>query len=76
MNKFRPGIGMMAVRLQVPVIPVRLDGLFEVYSIHHDWPKAGPVRVTFGRPMRFSAKTPFVDAAGEIEDAVIRLSSA
>ena len=45
---FRPGVGMMAARLGVPVIPVRLEGIDRV--LHHTWKMAtpGPVRVIFG----------------------------
>jgi long-chain acyl-CoA synthetase len=43
MQKFRPGIGMMVVRMQVPVVPIRLTGLYEIYSLHDSWPRRGPV---------------------------------
>ena len=48
---FRPGIGMIASRLGVPVVPVRIDGLDKV--LHHTWQMAtpGPVRVAFGAPL-------------------------
>src|SRR5205085_6135210 len=32
-DRFRPGIGMIASRLDVPVIPVRIEGLHKV--LHH-----------------------------------------
>lgn len=69
-HAFHPGIGLMAVRLKIPVVPVRLDGLFEVYSIHHSWPKPGPVNVTIGKPLEFPTHTEYADAAGRIENAV------
>jgi long-chain acyl-CoA synthetase len=52
-NPFRPGIGMMAAKLEVPVVPVRLVGVDRV--LHHSWWMARPGRVTvkFGRPLRF-----------------------
>ncbi len=51
-DRFRPGIGMIASRLGVPVVPVRIDGLEKV--LHHTWHMARPgrVRVAFGAPMR------------------------
>ena len=54
---FRPGIGMIASRLGVPVVPVRLEGLDKV--LHPSWKMAKPgrVRVAFGAPMRLSATT-------------------
>jgi long-chain acyl-CoA synthetase len=49
---FRPGIGMIASRLGVPVVPVRIEGLDKV--LHPTWKMArpGPVRVAFGAPIR------------------------
>ena len=51
-GRFRPGIGMMASRLGVLVVPVRIDGLDKV--LHHTWRMARPgrVRVAFGAPVR------------------------
>ncbi len=50
-KKFRGGIGMIASRLDVPVIPIRVSGVNKV--LHPKWKMArpGPVRVTFGRPL-------------------------
>src|ERR1051325_8284049 len=46
-DRFRPGIGMIASRLNVAVVPVRIEGLDKV--LHHSWQMArpGPVRVAF-----------------------------
>jgi long-chain acyl-CoA synthetase len=70
MHPFRPGIGLMAVRLQVPVIPSRITGLYEVYSVHDAWPKRGSARIRFGPPLRFSSNTPVEQATRAIEQAV------
>jgi long-chain acyl-CoA synthetase len=75
MQEFRPGIGMMAVRLQVPVIPVRISGLFDVYSVHHSWPVRGAVHVSIGAPLQFPSETTVEKAALAIETALKQLSS-
>jgi 1-acyl-sn-glycerol-3-phosphate acyltransferase len=67
LQEFRPGIGMMAVRLQVPVVPIHIAGLYEIYSIHASWPRRGPVRVSIGAPMRFDAQTSYEEAARRVE---------
>jgi long-chain acyl-CoA synthetase len=69
---FRPGIGMIASRLGVPVVPVRLDGLDKV--LHPSWKMAKPgrVRVAFGAPMRLSGEN-YEALAKQVEDAVKRL---
>jgi long-chain acyl-CoA synthetase len=70
---FRPGVGMMAARLGVPVIPVRLEGIDRV--LHHTWKMAtpGPVRVIFGPPMQLSGDD-YVDLTAQVESAVRKLS--
>src|SRR5206468_2855051 len=69
---FRPGIGMIAARLGVPVIPVRIDGLDKV--LHHSWkwPAVAPVRVAFGAPLRLTGED-YERLAGEVEQAVRNL---
>ena len=69
---FRPGVGMMAARLGVPVIPVRLEGIDRV--LHHTWKmaKPGSVRVIFGEPMQLGGDD-YVDLAAKVETAVRNL---
>lgn len=66
---FRGGIGMMASRLDLPVVPVRIDGVDRV--LHLSWRMAtpGPVRVAFGAPMRLRGDD-YAALAGEVEAAV------
>jgi len=69
---FRPGVGMIASRLEVPVVPVRIEGLEKV--LHHTWRMARPgrVRVAFGRPMRLMGSD-YEGLAKQVEDAVREL---
>jgi long-chain acyl-CoA synthetase len=76
MHGFQSGIGLMAVRLKVPVVPIFLDGLYPLYSIHDSWPKRGRVHVSIGTPLTFAANTEYADAARQIEDAVRKLGGA
>ena len=61
---FRGGIGMMASRLDVPVVPVRLDGVDRVLHMKWKMAKPGHVRVAFGAPMRLRGE----DYAGLARD--------
>ena len=70
---FRPGVGMMAVRLRVRVVPIRIKGLYEIYSIHDSWPRLGPVEVSFGRPMIFLEGTRYEEVAERLEAEVRNL---
>jgi long-chain acyl-CoA synthetase len=71
---FRPGVGMMASRLGVPVVPVRVEGIDRV--LHQTWKmaKPGPVRVTFGPRMQLSGDD-YVDLTARIEAAVRKLGA-
>jgi len=51
-DAFRPGIGMIASRLGVPVVPVRIDGLQHVLRVGWHMARPGRVRVAFGAPLR------------------------
>ncbi len=68
-DRFRPGVGMMAARLGVPVVPVRLDGLDKV--LHQSWKMARPgrVRVAFGAPLRLVGDD-YDALTKQVEDAV------
>src|SRR5918993_1528312 len=72
---FRGGIGMIASRLDVPVVPVRLDGVDQV--LHPTWkfPKRGPVRIAFGAPMRLRGDD-YAELAERVERAVRDLARA
>ncbi len=73
MKEFRPGVGVMAVRLGIPVVPVHIEGLFEVLPVHATWPTPGPVRVRFGAPIRFRETHDPREAAKRVEEEVRRL---
>src|SRR5688572_10054055 len=49
---FRGGIGMIASRLEVPVVPVRIDHVDRLLPIGAQFVRPGRVRVAFGAPLR------------------------
>ena len=66
---FRPGVGMLASRLNVPVVPIRIEGLDKV--LHKTWRMAVPgrVRVFIGKPLRLEGDDSAA-LAGMVEDAL------
>ncbi len=68
-NRFQPGVGMMAARLEVPVVPVRLEGLDRILHSSARFPSIGPARCAFGAPMVLSGHD-YAALARQIEDAV------
>src|SRR4029078_12384258 len=55
-DKFRPGVAMISSRLDVPVVPIRLEVLDSILHPKWKWPKRGSARVAFGAPMRLSGE--------------------
>jgi len=66
---FQGGIGMIAARLDVPVVPVRLDGIDHVLHPKARMARPGRVRVTFGAPMRLRGDD-YAALAAEVEQRV------
>jgi long-chain acyl-CoA synthetase len=66
---FQPGVGMLASRLDLPVIPVRIRGLDRV--LHSTWRMARPgrVQVSFGKPLHLKGDD-YGALARQVEDAV------
>jgi long-chain acyl-CoA synthetase len=66
---FQPGAGMLASRLRLPVVPVRLEGLERV--LHKTWRMAVPgrARVKFGAPLNLQGDD-YSSLARRIEEAV------
>jgi long-chain acyl-CoA synthetase len=71
-NRFQPGVAMIASRLEVPVVPLRLDGLERILHQKARFPTRGVARVVFGPPMSLKGQD-YSDLAREIEEAVKRL---
>lgn len=74
MGRFRPGVGLLAVRTGVPVVPVYLRGLHEVLPKGQSLPRPGRSGVTFGAPLTFTSDTTHDDATEAIRRAVLTLS--
>ena len=66
---FRGGVGMIASRLEVPVIPVRLDGLDRVLRSSSYMVTPGEVRVAFGTPVRLLGED-YAALARQVEERV------
>jgi long-chain acyl-CoA synthetase len=72
---FRTGIGLLVTRLRVPVIPVRLDGLFDLREANKHWTSPGHIRVTVGPPVTFPETESAESITRELERRVKALGS-
>jgi long-chain acyl-CoA synthetase len=70
MNPFRAGIGLLANNLSIPVLPMRISGLFEVKQAGRRFAPPGKIGVRIGRPMTFEEGTDPEQIARELQSAV------
>jgi long-chain acyl-CoA synthetase len=68
-NRFQPGIGLIAARLGVPVVPIRLRGLEKVLHRKTRWPHRGHVKLALGPPLHLKGGDYRV-LAQRVEEAV------
>lgn len=71
---FRPGIGLLATTLGVPVVPVHLEGTNSVIALGGTRPRRGSITVRFGEPIRFSETTDITVASEQVREAILQLS--
>ncbi len=74
LQPFMGGTGMLATKLGVPVVPVRIDGLFELKQRGRKFfAPPGSVSVTFGEPVTFDAAADLAEVTRELERRVAAL---
>jgi long-chain acyl-CoA synthetase len=73
LSPFRSGIGFMAVHLEAPVIPIHIEGMYAVYSVHHQWPQAGPVALRIGPPIEPAQSRDYQETTRLVETAIRNL---
>lgn len=74
MSPFRSGIGILAKQLRIPVVPMRIDGLFPLKLAKRHFANPGDIKVVVGNPMQFQDEMP-EEIAHALEDAVRNLHS-
>lgn len=73
LRPFQSGIGLLAKNLRVPVVPVRIDGLFELKQAGKKLARPGQVRVILGAPIQFSPEADPAGIARELQAVVMNL---
>jgi long-chain acyl-CoA synthetase len=70
---FRAGVGLLAKQLNIPVVAMRLAGLFDLRQENRILTSPGHVQVTIGKPVRFSADQDPDEITKELERRVREL---
>ena len=72
-KRFESGIGVIALDMKVPVVPIKIEGLYNILRNGIlPWghmPKLPKVKITFGKPVIFRNKS-YTEVAAELEDII------
>jgi long-chain acyl-CoA synthetase len=73
MSPFRAGIGILAQQLRVPIVPMRIDGLFPLKQQQRHFARRGQIKVTVGEPLQFPEGTSEEQIARELQATIANL---
>jgi long-chain acyl-CoA synthetase len=73
LQAFRAGIGLLASDLKIPVVPLRIDGAYEIRQARSLFNRPGRVRVTIGKPVEFPLGTDPQKIARVLQKSVAEL---
>jgi long-chain acyl-CoA synthetase len=70
---FRSGVGLLVNNLRIPVLPMRIDGLFELKKAGRKFAAPGKITVRIGKPVTFAAEQPPEEIANELQRILAEL---
>jgi long-chain acyl-CoA synthetase len=70
MISFQPGIGLLAQNLNIPVVPMRLDGVWQMKQERRRLAHGSELTVHIGAPISFPPYTPAAEIASRLESLV------
>jgi long-chain acyl-CoA synthetase len=70
MAPFQSGIGLLAENLRIPIVPMRLDGVWQLKQAHRRLARLGEITVRIGQSVAFPAGTPPGEIAHRLETLV------
>ena len=73
LQPFHAGIGLVASNLRLPVVPMRIDGAYEVREERSKFNRPGRIHVHIGKPVEFAAGSDPLEIARVLERCVAEL---
>jgi long-chain acyl-CoA synthetase len=70
MAPFQKGIGLLSENLRLPIIPMRLDGVWKMKRAHRRLAHLGEITVRIGMPVSFPTGTPPDEIATQLQSLV------
>lgn len=72
MVPFKLGVGILAPSLNIPILPLKLEGLDKIWAREKGWLGKGPGKITIGKPFFPKEKTT-IKITKEIQDKIRKL---
>jgi len=73
LRPFRTGVGLLANNLRIPVLPMRIDGLFELKQAGKKFAPPGKIQIHIGKPVEFAPETQPEEIASALQKIVEEL---
>lgn len=85
LQSFKPGLGLLALELNVPIVPAYIEGTFESLPAGKALPRRHRIRVAFGRPVTMDRYRPngsdttsdevYRKIAADIRDVILEMAN-
>jgi len=69
-RQFRTGVSLLANNLRIPILPMRIDGLFEFKHAGKKFAAPGKIHVRIGKPVQFAPESDPEEIARALQKAV------
>jgi long-chain acyl-CoA synthetase len=69
-NPFRTGTGLLISKLNAPVVPLRIEGLWELKRANQHFARTGEISLNIGEPLRYSARHKPEEITRDLEECV------
>ncbi len=73
LQAFRGGIGLLTDNLKLPVVPMRIDGAYEIREAHRLFNRPGRIQIHIGKPVEFPAAPDPQEIVHNLEQRVAEL---
>jgi long-chain acyl-CoA synthetase len=73
LRPFRTGVGLLANNLRIPILPMRIDGLFELKRAGKRIAPPRKIQIRIGRPLQFAPETAPEEVARQLQWTVEKL---
>lgn len=85
LQAFKPGLGFLALKLNVPIVPVYIEGTYQALPKGQHFPCRHPIRIRFGLPLemmpylvkqeKVSSRQLYQEIVDDVSEAIARLQA-